>query len=272
MKIVITGSSSGIGRSLTESLLNQGHQIWGIARTSQLELERLYPENFKSSSCDVSNWEQINHTAIKISSTWTSINALITCAGLHGELGRAVNADPIKWEKSVNSNLSGTYFSIRALYPFISLSPNRGKIICFSGGGATKARPQFSAYAAAKTAIVRLVENIAEEETNLDINSVAPGSINTRLTDEILELGPTVAGEKEYASAVKQKKEGGQSLNMAIGLVEWLLSDVSDGISGKLLSAQWDPWKTLDTYKQTLTQSDIYTLRRILPEDRANSF
>jgi NAD(P)-dependent dehydrogenase (short-subunit alcohol dehydrogenase family) len=272
MKIIITGSSFGIGRALTEYLLKKGHLVWGIARSNQHELEALYPNKFISSSCDVSDWKQINQTAHKVSAAWTTVNALITCAGIHGELGRAVSIDPIKWEKTVISNLSGTYFSIRAFHPLISSSPNRGKIICFSGGGATKARPQFSAYGAAKTAIVRLVETISLEENNLDINSIAPGSINTRLIDEILRLGPTITGAAEHSAAILQKKEGGQSLTKVIDLIEWLLSESSNGISGKLLSAQWDPWQKLNINKQNLTQSDIYNLRRILPEDRATTF
>jgi NAD(P)-dependent dehydrogenase (short-subunit alcohol dehydrogenase family) len=255
-----------------ESLLKRGDRVWGIARSEQSAIEKKYPNQFKSSVCDVSNWDQVNEIGHIISNDWRSIDALITCAGVQGEIGRALTADPLKWEKTISANLSGTYFSIRAFHSLISLSPNRGKIICFSGGGATKARANFSAYGSAKTAIVRLVETIAEEEklNNLDINSIAPGSINTRLTDEVLSLGPSVTGAAEYASALQQKKEGGQSLIKAIGLIEWLLSSKSNGVTGKLISAQWDPWDKhpFDTAK--LTQSDVYTLRRILPEDRKN--
>jgi len=272
MKIVITGSSSGIGRALAESLLKRGDHVWGIARTEQSALETLYPEQFRSSICDVSQWDEVNKVALSIAKTWQYSDGLVTCAGVQGEVGRAFEANPLKWEKTVTTNLSGTYFSLRAFNSLISISPNRGKIICFSGGGATKGRVQFSAYAAAKTAIVRLVETIAEEEknSNLDINSIAPGSITTRLTDEVLSLGPVVVGAEEYASALKQKTEGGQFLAKAIGLIEWLLSNQSDGITGKLISAQWDPWDKLYLNPSKLSQSDIYTLRRILPEDRKN--
>ena len=148
--------------------------------------------------------------------------------------------------------------------------PRRAKIVCFSGGGATKPRARFSAYGVAKTGVVRLVETIAEEERGqpLDINAIAPGAINTRLTDEVLELGPGVVGETEYAAAQKQKASGGGSLEKALGLVEWLLSPASDGISGRLLAAPWDPWPTLGEHASALAPSDVYTLRRIVPEER----
>ena len=121
---------------------------------------------------------------------------------------------------------------------------------------------------------MRLVETIAEEErrTPLDINVVAPGAIATRLTDEIIALGPTVAGKAEFDSAVKQKASGGASLERALDLVGWLLSPKSDGISGKLLSAPWDPWPGLGDHVAALAASDVYTLRRIVPEDRGLKF
>jgi 3-oxoacyl-[acyl-carrier protein] reductase len=61
-------------------------------------------------------------------------------------------------------------------------------------------------------------------------------------------------------------------LDKALGLVEWLLSPASDGISGRLLAAPWDPWSTLNQNRDKLNQTDIYTLRRILPEDRGERF
>jgi 3-oxoacyl-[acyl-carrier protein] reductase len=156
----------------------------------------------------------------------------------------------------------------------LSQAPRRAKMVCFSGGGATKPRGHFSAYGVAKTGIVRLVETIALEEASaaLDINAVAPGAIATRLTDEVIALGPGIAGKAEFDAAVKQKAAGGGALERALDLVEWLLSPRSDGISGRLLSAPWDPWPTLGDHAANLAESDVYTLRRILPEDRKMKF
>jgi NAD(P)-dependent dehydrogenase (short-subunit alcohol dehydrogenase family) len=147
-------------------------------------------------------------------------------------------------------------------------------VVWVSGGGATYARSYFSAYGAAKTAVVRLVENIAEETRgrSFDINAIAPGAINTRLTDEVIRLGPAVVGQAEYDTAVKQKATGGGSLDRALGLIEFLLSEKSDGITGRLLAAPWDPWPTLDARAAELAGTDIYTLRRIVPEERGKKF
>jgi NAD(P)-dependent dehydrogenase (short-subunit alcohol dehydrogenase family) len=225
---------------------------------------------FRGAVCDVSDWAQVERAAAEVRAAWKFADALVVCAGIQGEIGRTVTADPARWDATVRANLEGSFHAIRAFHTLLERSPRRAKIVCFSGGGATKPRPNFSAYGAAKTGIVRLVETIAEEEKDrpLDINAVAPGAINTRLTDEIIARGPRVAGEAEYNAALKQKAQGGQSLDKALGLVEWLLSPESDGVSGRLFSAQWDPWPISGQEKKGLAGSDLYTLRRILPEDR----
>lgn len=274
MNIVITGSSSGIGRALAEHLLARGDQVWGLARADQDDFAAAHRGKFRASRCDVADWAQVERAAAAVAREWPAVDGLVTCAGLQGELGPAMTADPARWSATVRVNLDGTFHALRAFHAQLARAPRRAKVICLSGGGATKSRPNFSAYGAAKTGVVRLVETVAEELRGhpIDLNAIAPGAINTRLTEEVLALGPSVVGDAEYQTALKQKASGGGSLAKAIGLVEWLLSPASDGISGRLLAAPWDPWATLGTRAADLAKSDIYTLRRITPEDRGQAW
>ena len=268
MRVVITGSSHGIGRALAERLIRRGDDVWGLARSPHaIDVEGA--GTFNSRLCDVSDWAQVESAALETAAAWPSADAVITCAGIHGEVGRTLKVDPLEWRQTIQVNLVGTFNVIRAFSDLISRTERRTKIVCFAGGGATKARPNFSAYGAAKTGIVRLVETIAAEERTrpFDINAVAPGAINTRLTEEVIALGPERVGEAEYNAALKQKAAGGASLDRALDLVEWLLSPASDGISGKLLSAPWDPWPTMGSQVAQLAESDTYTLRRVLPQE-----
>jgi NAD(P)-dependent dehydrogenase (short-subunit alcohol dehydrogenase family) len=269
MNLVVTGSSSGIGRALVERLLAGGHRVWGIARSDQSDFAS-HHAGFTGIRADVADWKRMEAAAAEVTAATPAIDGLVACAGVQGEIGRALEADPEHWSTTVRANLDGTFFAVRAFATLLRASPRRAKIVCFSGGGATKPRARFSAYGAAKTAVVRLVETIAEEERGqpLDINALAPGAINTRLTEEVLALGPAVVGEAEFAAAQRQKAGGGGSLEGALDCVEWLLSPESDGISGRLISAPWDPWRTLASRRDELAPTDIYTLRRIVPEDR----
>jgi NAD(P)-dependent dehydrogenase (short-subunit alcohol dehydrogenase family) len=265
----MTGSSSGIGHRLALRLTAAGHDVWGLARRSQTG-----GELFRSSLCDVSRPASVAACVQEVSSQWTGLDALICCAGVQGAVGPAMTLDPEEWSQTVRINLDGTFYSVAGFFPLLERSALRAKIICFSGGGATAPRPNFSAYGAAKAAVVRLVETLAQEwhDLPIDINAVAPGALPTRLTEEVLALGEERAGSQEYAAAQKTLAAGEAGFEKIGALVEYLLHPDSDGISGRLLSAPWDPWPGLHAHREELAASDIFTLRRVVPADRGRDW
>ena len=265
MNLVITGSSSGIGRFLAESLEHQGDAVCRLARSPQAGF---------AFRCDVSNWQELEACAVEVARHWPHVDAVICCAGTQGSIGPAMQADPGEWQKTVAVNLNGTFFTLRAFHELLWRAPRRAKVLAFSGGGSTGPRANFTAYGAAKTGVVRLIETLAEEwrGQKIDINAIAPGAIFTRMTEEVLASGPQVAGAAEYERALKQSRDNTPMLEKVFGLVNFLLSDSSDGISGKLISACWDPWPNLGQHREELTGSDMYCLRRIVPEDRGKNW
>ncbi len=273
MRILLTGSSTGIGRHLARHLLQAHHEVWGVARRPQGDFAQECAGRglaFRATECDVADWTQVATLRRMVGQTWDRLEALVCCAGAQPPIGPAMTLDPPAWMAGVQVNLGGAFFVIRAFHDLLRGAERRGKVVCFSGGGATGPRANFSAYACAKAGVVRLVETLAAEwaAQPVDINAVAPGAISTRMTEEVLELGPAVVGQKEYDLAQKHRAAGGAALEKVAGLVDFLLSPESDGISGRLLSAPWDPWPDLSDRREELAGSDIYTLRRIVPEDR----
>ena len=244
MRIVITGNSSGIGKMITERLESQGHTVVGLNRSGKL-------------SCDVTDYKQVEDCTRYVLDAYSNIDALITCAGTQGEMGKIQKTDPDGWSDTIRVNLDGTYNSIRAFYPLMDLA-RRPKILCFAGGGAANGRPFFSAYASAKAGVVRLVETFSMEEPDADINAIAPGAIKTNIINKALELGADIIGQEEYNKVVKQN-EGGDDPTHMLELVDWLLSEKSDGVSGRFISAKWDDWKNFNSGN---LNNDIYRLRR----------
>jgi NAD(P)-dependent dehydrogenase (short-subunit alcohol dehydrogenase family) len=118
------------------------------------------------------------------------------------------------------------------------------------------------------------METLAEEvkADGIYVNSIAPGALNTRLLDEVLEAGPEKVGKSFYERALKQKAEGGAPLERGAELAVFLASAASDGLTGKLISAMWDPWESIPKHMADLLMSDVYTLRRIVPKDRGQSW
>jgi NAD(P)-dependent dehydrogenase (short-subunit alcohol dehydrogenase family) len=277
MKILITGTSSGIGQSLARFLGAGGHEISGIARRSQDAFQAECASQdiaFRLTQCDIAHWAQLESCAATLAQDWGRLDALICCAGIQGPIQDAMKADPVLWAQSVHTNLTGTYFTLRAMYPLLRQSERRAKVICFSGGGSTGPRINFTPYAAAKAGVVRLVETLAHEWEGqpIDINAIAPGAVNTRMTEEVLSLGPDIAGAREFKSATRQLQQGGTPPEVYCECIQCLLSHRSDGVSGRLISALWDPWKDLDTHAEELKPTDIFTLRRIVPKERGKAW
>jgi NAD(P)-dependent dehydrogenase (short-subunit alcohol dehydrogenase family) len=170
-------------------------------------------------------------------------------------------------------NLQGSVLACREVLPDMK-ARRGGKIILLSGGGATKPMPNLSAYAASKAAVVRFAETLAEEVRSfgIQVNAVAPGALNTRLLKDVIDAGPEKLGESYYQKLLAQRESGGEPLARGASLCVFLASDESGTTTGKLISAIWDPWETLADRAEQLEKSDIYTLRRIVPEDRGQEW
>jgi 3-oxoacyl-[acyl-carrier protein] reductase len=229
-------------------------------------------EGLRTSICDVASWDHVVRTSATVAGdpAWQTVDALILCAARQAPIGPTAAVDPLDWSQTIRVNIDGTLYMIRAFHELLRPTEGRAKILCFSGGGATRARPNFSAYAVSKTAVVRLVETLAEEwaDVPIDINAIAPGALPTRMIEEIVGLGPATAGEAEIAAARETLAQGDKGFERVGELVDFLLSSKSDGISGKLISAPWDPWEKFPEYRDRLQNTDLFTLRRIIPADR----
>jgi len=275
---VVTGASRGLGQVVAHVLLERGAHLVLAARDREtldsvaIELEsraRSTTQQIVSVAADVARPADVERLVRRTEHHFGRLDILVCNAGVYGPLGSIEDVDWTEWVKAIEINLLGTVLCCRAVLP-IMRRQGRGKIVTLSGGGATQPLPRISAYAASKAAVVRFTETLAEEVrgTGIDVNSVAPGALNTRLLDEVLTAGPEQVGESFYARAMRQKTDGGTPLQRGAELIAFLASPESDGISGRLLSAVWDDWKSLPTERERLAQSDVYTLRRIVPEDR----
>ncbi len=144
------------------------------------------------------------------------------------------------------------------------IKQKHGKIINFSGGGSTSPRPNFTAYACAKTAVVRFTETLALEVLpyGIDINAISPGVVATSMMQEIISSGRK-AGELEISIAKKALEQGATDPAIPAQLIVYLASEKSNGLTGRLISAVWDDWKKFDSSIGEITESSLYTLRRI---------
>ncbi len=266
---LVTGGGRGIGRAVATALIAQGARV-ALADIDHPQLFRKEsdPQGIGADSAipiqvDVSKPEEVETAVSRLLESFGTIDILVNAAGVQLPIGSLDQVNAADWMKNVSVNLFGTMLCCRAVLPAM-LARKAGKIINFSGGGATGPRPFFSAYAAAKTAVVRFTEVLAEEVRpfGIDVNAIAPGAVNTKMLDEIIDAGQN-AGNKEWEEAVRRWDTGGVPADVAAGLVVFLASKESNGITGKLISAQWDPWRD-ESFKESLKRDgNLCTLRRI---------
>jgi NAD(P)-dependent dehydrogenase (short-subunit alcohol dehydrogenase family) len=274
---IVTGASQGLGQAIARAYVSAGARVAICGRDAatlsaargELEAVAGDPKRVVSEVADVAEEADVQRLVARALEEFGRIDILVNNAGVYGPLGAIEEIDWAAWVRAIEINLLGSVLLCRALLPHFK--KNRyGKIIQLSGGGATNPLPCISAYAASKAAIVRFAETLAEEvrEYSIDVNAMAPGALNTRLLDEVLEAGPERIGENFYQRSLKQKETGGAGLDRGSELAMFLASGASDGITGKLISAVWDPWPEFAQHADDLQKTDIYTLRRIVPKDR----
>lgn len=278
---VITGANQGLGLEIARKFLKSGASLALCARNEQLLLEvrksltatALPNQKVLCLGADVSVESDVQNFINATLKEYGNIDILVNNAGIYGPKGKIESVDWGNWVKSIEINLLGSVLMCRSVIPFFK-KQGYGKIIQLSGGGATSPMPNISSYAVSKAAIIRFIETLAEEVRHfkIDVNAIAPGALNTRLLDEIINAGPDKVGKDFYKKSLIQKKNGGTSFDAGTSLALFLASDYSNGITGKLISALWDDWASWPHYLRQLNESDIYTLRRITGKDRGMSW
>jgi NAD(P)-dependent dehydrogenase (short-subunit alcohol dehydrogenase family) len=280
LNALVTGGSQGFGRYIVEAFLAEGANVLFCARTAAdvaragMELAAQFPggPKLKGMVADIADPASVSALFAAAASFLGPLDVVVNNAGQYGPIGPTEEIPWEEWLQTVNVNLSGTLLvsreAIRVMKP-----RGHGKIVVISGGGATNPMPRFAAYAATKAAVVRLTETLAEElrEFHIDVNAVAPGALQTRLLKQVLAAGPEKAGQEFYAKNQKWAEQGAADPRLGAGLCVFLASRESDGITGKLISAQWDPWRKFPQLRDQM-RNDIYTLRRIVPEDRGQKW
>lgn len=278
---LITGAGRGLGRVIAEAFVREGADVVLCART-QTQLDETCTalrnqagpkQKVLGLPADVSQPADVNRLVDFAFTNFPTLDILVSNAGIYGPKGALEDVDWTAWIEGIAINLFGSAMLYRAVLPRFK-ARRYGKIIQLSGGGATNPLPNLSAYAVSKAAVIRMMETVAEEARpfHIDVNAIAPGALNTTMLDEVLAAGPEKVGAVFFQRALQQKQEGGVPLQKGAELAVYLAAATSDGLTGKLISAVWDPWSTFAEHKMELRDTDIYTLRRITPKDRGMSW
>ncbi|SVB70292.1 uncharacterized protein METZ01_LOCUS223146, partial [marine metagenome] len=211
---IITGASEGLGFEIAKQFILQGASLCICSRDkrkislAESELKKMVgkSQSIFSMVVDVSDNNRCDEFIMDAINRYQGIDILVNNAGVYGPFGEVTQENWSDWIQALQINIFGSVYMSSRVIPIMKKNM-KGKIIQLSGGGATNPLPFISAYACSKAAIVRYAETLAEElrDYNIDVNSIAPGPLNTRMLEMVLEAGPDTVGYDFYEKSKKQK-------------------------------------------------------------------
>jgi short-subunit dehydrogenase len=275
-RILITGASRGLGRGLVNYFISTGADLVLVSKKSE-DLSNLfknsktkYHQKIEFISCDLADEKSV----FELTSTLQSykFDSIINNAATQRPFGRLQDISWREWRETIQVNLMSPVYICRALIPKMLIGSGSGSIINISGGGVTAPRPYFSAYATSKSGLVGFTATLAEElrGTKVRVNAIAPGPMPTDMLKQVVDSGVDIVGTDEVTKATKILQERNNSFLLVGKLCEFLISEKSNKITGKLISALWDPWTEFDKLPESVLNSDLYTMRRIVEGDRVD--
>jgi NAD(P)-dependent dehydrogenase (short-subunit alcohol dehydrogenase family) len=270
-RVLVFGGTRGLGRALAHRLAADGAAVFVASRSRaavDAAVEGLAarqparpPHGLR---CDIAKEVDVGAAFDAALDTMDGLDAVVNCAGVLGPTGPTDSVDWAEWRAAVETNLFGSALVARAAITVFRRT-GKGKLVFLSGGGATKALPGMSSYCASKAGLVRLVETLAEElrDTQIDVNAVAPGPLATDMLTEVEAAGPDAVGAEYHRQVRTWRRQGATPLDTPVGLIEFLISAESDGVRGRLISALWDPWQDPPALTEALRDKDMFMLRRV---------
>jgi 3-oxoacyl-[acyl-carrier protein] reductase len=266
---VITGAGRGIGRAIALAYAREGAQL-ALAARSESELEQTVVAVTELGAeaiavpTDITSQGHTERLAQAVVERFGRIDVLVNNAGISGPIGPLQDNDIAEWVDTINVNLTGTFLVCRAVIP-VMLEQGGGRIINLSGAGVANAWSNMSAYCSSKAAVVRLTETMSLElaETNVRVNVLGPGSVHTRMWEEILE-GGTAAGNRELRERGEMVTTGGgASIDRAAELAVYLASDELGELNGRLISATSEGFPFSGETVQRIMSTEAFMIRRV---------
>lgn len=268
---LLTGAGRGIGRATALALAQEGAELVLSAR-SRDELDETAAACRDAGAkahvvqADLASTQDVHRLADAALAIHGHVDVLVNNAGVYGPIGPFQELDLDAWERAHRVNLFSPFLLTQRIAPSM-IARRRGKIVFLAGGGATQPLPHISAYASSKAAVVRLAETLAHElrPHHVQVNAVSPGLVDTKLQDDLLDAGERGGPLRAKIAAAREQGVGKVGPEVAAGLIAFLASDASGELTGKLIAAPWDPWREWGARGAALSDSALYTLRRLDP-------
>lgn len=255
--ILITGASSGIGRAIAIRLATGGARVSLLARradmledTAALVLAAAPDAVSFLVTCDVCDGASIDHAVATAARSQGAIHGVVTAAGIGGANGPGADSGDTsdRFDTIMNTNLRGTYLTLRAVQRHLAPGPGPRHMVLISSILARFGVPGYTAYCASKAGLLGLTKAMALELAgqNVLVNAICPGWVDTDMAWQGIDgmagaMGVTRAEAHRIAMSAVPLGRMGKPEEVA-GLVAWLMSADAAGVTGQGLDINGGAW------------------------------
>lgn len=223
--IIVTGTSSGIGKGCAEVFSKNGANVVGFDRQASEN------SGFTHYTVDVREETSIKQAIDHMAKMFPRIDGLVNCAGIFSQRKPFYEISLEEWNQVLETNLTGTFLMAKYVSP-IMRKQQKGKIVNISCIRSRIFSPQMADYAASKGGVVALTSAMALDlvKDNIQVNSVAPGITYTGITEKTYSNSEN-RRKRENMIPIGRIAEPHDIANAAL----FLLSDLSNYITGETI-------------------------------------
>lgn len=231
--VIVTGASRGIGRNIATTLAKKGYIVianYNKSENKAIELQQnLKKENIKIDifKADVSNRDEVKKLVQFVINKYKKIDCVINNAGID-QVKMFLDITDADWNNMISNNLNSVFYMCQEVLPYMIHEKNGVIINISSIWGVTGASCE-SHYAVSKAGVDALTKSLAKEmgPSNIRINSIAPGFIDTEMNNNLNE-----EEKQEIKEEIPLQKIG--KVEDVSRTVEWIIED--EYITGQVIS------------------------------------
>lgn len=183
---IVTGGSSGIGKSIAITLAKTGAFVFIFSRTGKFKYDGLKYDKIEHFKVDITDYEKTTKIISEIGIT--GIDFLVNNAGITvKKMVQDVNYN--EWNKVQSVNVGAVFNICKSAFPFLKNSSSVGKIVNITSMASYLGFKEVVPYCTSKTALLGLTRSLAVEwaQENILVNSISPGWIKTNLLNQVID-------------------------------------------------------------------------------------
>ena len=219
---IVTGAGSGIGKRTVELFRDEGATVVG-ADVKDAEV-----------ACDAGSEQDVEALVAKVVADHGKLDVFFANAGISGGLPGIFEQDAADWAEILRVNLIGPFLAIKYAAPHMK-TVGGGSIICTASVAGIRAGAGGPAYSASKAGVINLVKVAATQlcDSNIRVNAICPGLIETGMTKGIYDMAKA-AGRETAIGQLNPLRRGGEPIEIANAAL-FLASDESSYVNGHAL-------------------------------------